>query len=366
MKCTKCGFQTVDFSSFRCSRCQSILEVKYDYAKMRVPKALWGQRISHEKYLPFYPIDSFKVKLNEGGTHLSRRHEEGLGQVYLKMETQNPTHSFKDRGSSVEISRALELGFDHVCVASTGNMGLSIATYAKVAGIKATVFISKKANKKKIALIRQSHTRIVRVNGDFNKALASAEAFARKAGAFVCGDYHYRKEGQKSVIFEIVEQMKGHVPDFVFAPVGNSTLLAAMYKGLEEFRRFSVVNRIPRLVAVQSEKCNPLVKAFKTGKPVKYMVSKTYADAIAVGYPTFGFEGIKALKKTSGLGVSVSENEIKDAVTRLESEGVLAEPGGATGYAGLQKLLRAKSKMLWNKKVVVVITGNNEVTKYDI
>jgi threonine synthase len=356
--CTGCG-KEAGYSSFRCSYCASILEVKFDYDTLVLPKDFKKSASEHYKYLPFFPIERFRIRSREGGTPITM--QKALGKnIMFKLETENPTHSFKDRGSVVEVNRAIELKAGAVCCASTGNMGISVAHYARIAGIKCTIFLSHDANADKVAKIKRNGARIIKVKGDFNKALGSAEAFARKTGAFVCGDYHYRKEGQKSVIFELIEQLHYNVPDFIFVPVGNATLLSAMYKGLMEFRRFSLIGRFPRLVAVQSERCDPLVRAYNSGTKVKYAKPRTIADAIAVGFPTFGFEGIRALRSTKGIGLSVTEQEIKNAVTELDSLGIKAESGGAAGFAGFRKAYGDKKSLFQNKKIVVLVTGNNE------
>ncbi len=357
LKCSSCGKEAMP-GSFRCKICNSILEVKMDYGNIILPKNFKKQHISTKKYLDLFPIRSIHVGGKEGHTPIVHRRIKGLNLAF-KLETGNPTHSFKDRGSVIEINKAIELGFDKACCASTGNMGISIAYYSKLAGIDATVFISNNADKKKIGMIKQHGAEVIKVDGDFNKALDSAEGFARKSGAFVCGDYHYRKEGQKSLIYEIIEQFRYSVPDYVFLPVGNATLLAAMYKGLIEFRRFSLIKKFPKLVAIQSEKCSPLVNAFNSGRKIVHLNPRTIADAIAVGYPTFGFEGIEAIKKTNGMAVSVSDDEICGAVNSLREMKIGSEPGGAAGFAGFVKLQREHAYLLNRKRIVVLITGNN-------
>ncbi len=144
----------------------------------------------------------------------------------------------------------------------------------------------------------------------------------------------------------------------MFVPVGNATLLAGIYKGLREFRRFGLIHRFPRLVAVQSERCNPFTRAYGSGRPIRYVKPKTIADAIAVGYPTFGFEGLKALKATKGLSMEVSEQEIENAVLQLRRLGIGSETGGASSFAGYLKLCRTDAG-LEGKRVVVIVSGNN-------
>lgn len=338
---------------FRCDACNSILEVVYEYpdrVKLR-------GRISHSRYKALFPLAGRLLSLREGGTPLISYSVKSV-DVRLKLETKNPTKSFKDRGSSVEISKAKELGFKQVCCASTGNMGLSVATYARKFGLKCAILISKDARPEKIKKIKRQGAEIVEVEGDFNNALRTAELFAKVNNAFLCGDYHYRKEGQKSIAYEAIEQTKGEV-DFIFIPVGNSTLLAAVYKGLKEFKRFGTIERFPVLVGVQSEGCDPLVRAFEKGSRVEYMHPHTVADAIAVGYPTFGFEGLKALRETDGLAVGVKDREILAAQKTLKRRGISAESGGSAAFAGFMKSYRQNPHRFRNKRVVCLVTGNN-------
>ncbi len=357
--CFTCGIKAKD-PSFRCRRCNSILEVKYDYSTAKLDKNFRKQEITHKKYATFFPVKGKLFSIGEGGTTLKKIKLKDH-TLFLKLETENPTKSFKDRGSTIDITKALELGFDSVCCASTGNMGLSVATYARKAGLKCTIFISSDANKEKKERIRKAGATLRNVHGLFNTALAECERFAKENNAFLCGDYHYRKEGQKTIIMEIIEQMKYKVPDYLFIQVGNATLLAGTYKALLELKRFKLIKELPKIIAVQAVECDPFVRAYEKGKPVAYVEPRTYADAIAVGYPTFGFEGIRALNETHGTSVSVKDREIEDARIELFNKyGVKSEPGGAVGYAGLQKLYKHDPKPFKNKSVVVIITGNNE------
>ncbi len=352
--CTKCGAENTE-SAFRCSKCSSILEVVFDYS---VKPKLNPQASGISKYSDFLPVKK-PFALEEGRTPL-KKIKSSNQEFFIKLETRNPTGTFKDRGSAVEIAKALELGVDSVVCASTGNMGFSLAHYARKAGIRCTIFISGGANKNKINKIKNEDATVKTVNGDFNTALKQAERFASKTGAFVCGDYHYRKEGQKTVAFEVMERLRRHEPEYIFIPVGNATLFSGMYKGIAEFKRFGMAKRIPKLIAVQSEKCDPLVAAYTEKKRITYVRPKTEADAIAVGYPTFGNEALEALRKTKGHAIAVTETEIKDAVVALEKHGIYAELGGGTGYAGFLKYLGKRSSAMKSRTAVVVVTGNNE------
>jgi threonine synthase len=363
LKCYDCGsVYGADAAFARCKRCGSILEVKYDYATLGLPKGFESQKPRHRKYLPFYPVKKL-VSLGEGESGLVRAGYIGIPadevNLFLKVETGNPTGSFKDRGSSVEIAKAKELGFGEVCCASTGNMGLSIATYADYAGMKCTVFISRNGNREKIHRIRKAGAKIVLVDGDFNKSIETAERFAARGGLFLCGDYHYRKEGQKSVGFEIIDQSK-KTPDYVFVPVGNGTLLASVYKSFLEYRRMGILGKMPKLVAVQSMQCDPFVSAFKEGREIRHIKPRTKADAIAVGFPTFGFEALTAVRKTGGDATAVHDNAILWVSQKLKKHmGIGSELGGAAALAGFFEMRGDDMRRFDGKTVVAVITGDN-------
>ncbi len=362
LRCTGCSLTARDYASFRCKRCGSVLEVSYDYSTLVLPAGFRGERIGSRKYLPFLPVRSLSASLGEGGTALAcKRIPKYKGvNLFFKTETENPTRSFKDRGSAVEITRALELGFDRIICASTGNMGMSLAHYAKHAGIRATVFINRSGNPEKIRRIRGFGAEIKAVKGDFNESLREAEAYASSSSAFLCGDYHYRKEGQKTVAYEIAEQLRYEVPDFIFLPVGNATLLSALYKGLKEYMMLSLIDRLPRIVAVQSSGCDPLVKAYNRKEKIGYVKPSTVADAIAVGYPTFGTEGITALSETKGYAVRVPDEGIIKSMRHLESLGIYTEAGGAAAFAGFRDMYEGSKRVFNGKTVVVLVTGNNE------
>lgn len=359
IRCARCGVAYPDDAkTYRCSKCGSVLEVSYRYPTRL--GALEPKRITHRRYVRLFPLRSRIVSLGEGGTKLLKIDEPWLDcELMAKIETENPTHSFKDRGSSVEITKAIEAGFNKVACASTGNMALSVATYASSKGLSSVIFLGRNIQKEKLQMIKDIGAKIVRVNGDFNKAMAQCEQFAFRNDAFLCGDYHYRKEGQKSLGFELLEQLRS-VPDYIFVQVGNSTLLAALFKALAEFKRFGKIGRFPKLIAVQASGCSPLVRAFNSHRPIKYMVPRTKADAIEVGYPTFGYEGVTAITLTRGTAISVSDKEIALAEMLLEKRhGISTELAGAAGFAGLIKLNSIAPKAMHNKKAVVIVTGNN-------
>ncbi len=347
--CNACGKRAAK-SSFKCPKCGSVLEVNYKYSKRYRSSDAKGI-LRYSQLLPSGKL----VSLKEGQTPL-KRFRVGGAAVLAKIESGNPTNTFKDRGSAVEISKALEAKASRICAASTGNMGLSLAHYARKFGLGCTIFMGKGSNGKKVRKIKKEGAEVRYVNGDFNTALKAAEKQSLKEGSFLCGDYHFRKEGQKTIAFEIAEQCKGKIPEYLFIPVGNGTLFSGVCKGFMEFMRYGIMDKPPRLVAVQSYGCDPVVRAYASGTKVRYVRPRTKADAIAVGYPTFGREVLDSIRFTNGSAVGVSENEISKAMSFLARHGISAELGAATGMAGLLKT-RGELK---GRSAAVVVTGNNE------
>jgi threonine synthase len=344
LRCLSCNKEYPEF--FRkqlCDFCHGILEIVYlgKPAVRELRKDFW----SYEPLLPHGRYKRYKL----GNTTLLKSAEENL---FLKLETENPTKSFKDRGSVVEIAKALEYGYDEVVCASTGNMAYSVAYYAKLGGIRSTIFVSKNANWLKIRNIRETRDAdIHKVNGDFTEAQRRAIGYAKRKGAFLVGDYGYRKEGQKTLINEILAELPG--VRNVLIPVGNATLFSASYKGLMELQGCGLVGASPRLIAVQAALTDPLAVAFKTGNPVKYQEPLTDAGAIAVGFPTYGDQAIKAIRETKGAVIEVSDAEMEE-----ERKSFFREYGLQVEMSGVASMAAYRNVSL-KGKTVAVISGAN-------
>ncbi|MFP3417173.1 MAG: pyridoxal-phosphate dependent enzyme [Nitrososphaeria archaeon] len=353
LKCTKCGERyDSDYAWPRCSKCGGLLEVTYEYESIELPSDFKTAFVKQWKYKPFMPIKRRPVTAGEGGTRLKK--VASVPDVYLKIELDNPTKSFKDRGSTVEVTRALELGYQRLVVASTGNMALSVSAYSEIAGLETVTFVGSGANQNKIDMIRNKGGKIIQVEGDFNDALLEAEKFAKKTKSFLVGDYLYRKEGQKGVIFEVIDQLSYNPPDYVFVPVGNGTLISATYKGLYEYKLFGLIDKMPKIIGVQAKGADAFYRYYKTGKLKKVKV-KTAADAIAVGLPTYSDQAKEAVKATNGDVITVSEKEMAKAVKEIyKLAQVCSELGGAAAYAGLLKYDLPK-----DSKAVAFVTGGN-------
>jgi threonine synthase len=197
----------------------------------------------------------------EGGTPLLKSRNIGrelrFKELYFKCESENPTGSFKDRGTTVEISKALEFGAKEIICASTGNMGASVAAYAAAASIKAHIILPSDAPNVKVAQIKSHGAHIGRVRGDYNMAEKEAFKLFNKKGWYLMGDYPYRGEGEKSVGFEIADEINA---DYIISPIGNGTLIHGIWKGLKEFKKTKLVRKLPKLIGVQASGCNTVVK----------------------------------------------------------------------------------------------------------
>jgi threonine synthase len=344
LRCLSCGKRyAMYFPRQVCDRCGGILEVEYvwrpDLKELR--KDFW----SYEPLLPSGEYRHYKV----GNTTLLKASESGLK---LKLELENPTKSFKDRGSVIEVAKALEHGYDEVSCASTGNMAYSVAYYAKLAGIRSTIFVSSNASWLKVRNIRETKdARIHLVKGDFTLAQRKAMEYAKREEAFLAGDYCYRKEGQKTALYEILAE----APDVknIFIPVGNATLFSASFKALEELKRLGLTKSRPRLVAVQAELTDPIGLAFRTGRKVRYQRPLTDAGAIAVGYPTYGDMAVGEIREAGGTVVEVTDGEMEEErVAFYRNYGLQVEMSGVASIAAFRKA------SLSGESVAIVSGGN--------
>ncbi|MEM0147252.1 MAG: pyridoxal-phosphate dependent enzyme [Candidatus Micrarchaeaceae archaeon] len=342
LRCVSCGARFSKTKSQICPKCGGLLEVEYERnAIVDHIKSFWDL----EPVLPNGHYKHFVV----GNTTLVESEKRDL---LLKLETLNPTHSFKDRGSVIEVAKAKEYGYKEIVCASTGNMAYSISYFAKLYGIRSVIFISKGANKDKLIDIKMTHdSELHLINGDFTKAQKDAEQYAENNGAFLAGDYCYRKEGQSTIGFELFYQ-HGEINNIIM-PIGNGTLFSAVYKAYSRIKNADAIEKLPRLIGVQASLCAPLAHATHGG--IKYEKPRTKADAIAVGYPTYGTQVLDAIKHTSGALITVTDSEMVHWQKKFyASYGILAE---LAGVASMAAYARIASRL--KGKTAVLITGAN-------
>jgi threonine synthase len=367
-RCIDCGTEfDSDPPGYACSRCSGLLEGVKDSGSLsraelfgRPGEGIWRFRA----LLPFGP-DVRPVSLNEGGTPLIRAvnisRELGVKNLHVKNEGQNPTGSFKDRGMTVSVTRAVQSGVRVLICASTGNTSASMSAYAARAGVTAAIIVpAGKVASGKMVQATAYGAAIIRVDGTFDDALSMLlQTIAGLPGFSGMNSVNpYRLEGQKSAAFEIYEQLGFSVPDYVVLPVGNAGNISAIWKGFKELREFGITEKVPRMVGVQAEGASPIARAFWKGSDTITPVQSpsTIASAIRIGKPASGKKALHALRDSNGMVLTVTDEEITAARRMLSSkEGIFVEPASAAPIAALKEI---GNRLERDAVVVCVATGN--------
>ena len=344
------------------------MEVKFDLARKREPA--WSSRqLSVWKYRELLPIEKEKsiVSLAEGGTglhHCKRLGRKlGLKKLYVKNEGENPTGSFKDRGMTVAISKAKELGKKKVLCASTGNTAASLAAYSARAGMECLVLVPKgKVAGGKMLQVIMHGAKLIQVKGDFDQALEMAMELADKRREFYLMNSinPFRLEGQKTLAFEILDQLGGRVPEVVMLPVGNGGNISAAWKGFTEFQQLKIVKDRPRMIGIQAEKAAPIARAVKSRqRKIRPILNpQTIATAIRIGSPVNWPKVLSAIRESRGTAETVTDRHILEAQKELATlEGIFVEPASAASIAGLKKLSE-EGRVGPSETVVCVTTGH--------
>ncbi len=369
-KCSKCGQNNeTDLYAARCPKCGGVLSVEYDIelVKERLGKKGFGGRAPGVwKYHELLPIleKADLVSLGEGGTYLHRCHglaeKLGLDELYLKDETTNPTGSFIDRGTAIEVTVARQRGFNSVCCGTTGNLAVSLVAYAARAGLESKVFIGQRGHVDSGKLYQiLAYAAQVEIVKNREEALSRAWQERGQSHCVVPSNPHFL-EGVKTTILETCEQLDWKTPDWVVSPMGNGGHISMIWKGLVEL---SALDQIPklntRLIGAQAKGCSPIVEAFERGSKKINPASRVSTVAVDIGVrnPTYGHMALEALEKSHGLAVSVTDREILEAVKDMARlEGVFAEPASATTIAVLQKLV-TDGQIDKADRIVCIITG---------
>jgi threonine synthase len=310
----------------------------------------------YAEYLPL-TANTPLIDLGEGSTPLVQSRSIGpsigLNQLYFKLESLNPTGSFKDRGMVVAVAKAMEEGNRAVLCASTGNTSASAAAYAAHCGLDAYVFLPKGSIAPgKLTQSVAYGAQVVSIDGNFDDALRLAREFCeRHPVALVNSVNPYRIAGQKTAAFEIVDDL-GDAPDLLFIPVGNAGNITAYWAGFQEYAERGKASFRPRMMGFQAAGAAPIV----LGRPVEH--PQTIASAIRIGNPASWRKAEAARDESGGIIDSVTDEEIIDAYSRLaREEGIFCEPASAASLAGLLKVARERGG-LSGQRCVCVITGN--------
>jgi threonine synthase len=331
------------------------------------PADLRKRPIGVWRYAPFLPVcEARAITLKEGGTPLydckAMAIKAKLNKVYVKFEGANPTGSFKDRGMTVGVTRAVELGCKVVGCASTGNTSAALAAYAAKAGLECVVLLpSGKVAAGKLAQAMFYGAKVISVDGNFDDALNIVRKLAAEGELYLLNSINpFRPEGQKTVAFEIIDQLDFELPDRIILPVGNAANIWAVYKAFTEYKELGWINKIPKLTGVQAAGSAPIVDAYRHGTsdfiPTDH--PETIATAIRIGNPASGKKALKAIYSTGGSAVDVTDEEILSAQRILgRSEGIGVEPASAASIAGMMKLAEL-GEIDKDERVVCICTGH--------
>jgi threonine synthase len=371
--CINCGSEYgIDEIVYFCRKCGDLLEVKYDNGELEraARKTEWRSApLSVWRYRDFMPIRDVQkiVSLNEGGTGFHRclrlGEKLGLKELYVKNEGENPTGSFKDRGMTVGVSKAVELGVQAVICASTGNTSASLAAYAAKAGLQCAVLIpSGKIAYGKLAQAMIYGAKVLQVRGNFDESLDMVLKLSEKHGSiYLLNSINpFRIEGQKSLGYEICDQLNQQAPDRIVVPVGNAGNISAIWKGCREFHDLGLVEGLPMMMGIQAAGSAPIAQAIKTGSDTIVPVSKpeTVATAIRIGAPVSWKKALNAIRDSGGTAETVTDDEILSAQKLLARvEGLFVEPASASSIAGLIKLVD-NGTISKDERVVCVTTGH--------
>jgi threonine synthase len=370
LQCKECRETYPLEASYVCERCFGPLEAAYDLSgldpaetRRRIqagPQTIW-------RYSEFLPFESPPAAgLPVGLTPLQRapRLAEalGLGEVWVKNDTANPTHSFKDRVVAVAVAKAQELGYEVVACPSTGNLANAVAAHSAAAGLESYVFIPADLEEQKVLATGVYGTNLVAVRGNYDDVnRLCTELSGERDWAFVNVNVRpYYAEGSKTIAFEIAEQLGFELPDRIVAPIASGSLFTKIGRGLEEWLEVGLVEgRLPTFNGAQAAGCNPVASAFEAGHDVCRPVRPdTIAKSLAIGNPADGPYALDLARRSGGGVDSVTDDEIREGIRLLaQTTGIFTETAGGVTTATLRKLAE-RGDIGAGERVVLVITGD--------
>jgi len=355
-RCSKCHRRLpVDTPAYRCE-CGGAFELEKTLQKLPLDK-LKNRTNSIWRYREVLPIakDQNIVSLSEGMTPLIKERIFNK-EILLKLDYLFPSGSYKDRGASVLMSKIKELGIKNVIDDSSGNAGAAIAAYCARAGINCEIFCPETAAQGKLLQIISYGAKLKRVPGPRENA---AKAIQERAKEVFYASHNWNPfflEGTKTVFYEICEQLHWAAPDCIIMPVGYGSIILGVALAGRELKDMGIIDRLPKLVAVQTEAYPPIYEAFKRGETEVTPLATgkyTYAEAIACADPIRGRQILEALRETDGEVITVSEDEIAEGITILAQKGIYVEPTAAVVVGALRK----SSRVAEGKTNVVILTS---------
>jgi threonine synthase len=370
LQCKECRQAYPLDARYVCEHCFGPLEVAYDLSGLdagETRRRIQAGPLSIWRYADFLPFaERPQPGLPVGLTPLQRAprlaERLGLGEVWVKNDTANPTHSFKDRVVAVALAKARELGYEVVACASTGNLAGAVAAHAAAAGLEAYVFVPADLEEQKVLATGVYGAHLVAVRGSYDDVnRLCTELSAEREWAFVNVNVRpYYAEGSKTLAFEIAEQLGFELPDRLVVPVASGSLFTKIARGFEEWREVGLVDgELPAFNGAQAAGCAPVAKAFEAGHDVCRPVRpRTIAKSLAIGNPADGPYALDLARRSGGSIESVSDEEIRSGIRLLaETTGIFTETAGGVTTAVLRKLAE-QGAIDPSERVVVVITGD--------
>ena len=370
MRCKECSREYPVGAFNVCDFCFGPVEVVYDYdaiaevtSRERImsgPNSLW-------RYADFLPADyNPDVDINAGFTPLIRSkglaEHLGLNELWIKNDSVNPSYSFKDRVVAVAAAKALELGFDTIACASTGNLACAVAAHAARGGLKAYVFIPSDLEAGKVLGAAIYGPTMIAIDGTYDDVNRLCSELAEEyPWAFVNINVRpFYADGSKTLGFEVAEQLGWRAPMHAVVPSASGAMFTKIYQGLKEFERTGLIDSVPtKMHSTQPRGCCPIATAYEEGRfvirPVK---ASSLATSLAIGNPADGYYALKTIEASGGSAVIAEEHEVAQGVKLLaETEGIFTEGAGGVAVMGLKHLVEL-GRIQPDESTVVYITGN--------
>ena len=371
LECSNCG-KTYDYNILQtfATCCNQPLLAKYNLSEAPPNSVLKNRPLNMWRYKEFLPVfhNENIVSLNEGFTPIIKVERaasaHGFSDVYIKDEAMNPTGSFKARGQSTAISKAIELGVTNCIIPTAGNAGGAMSAYCAKAGIKATVVMPSITPKVFMTECNIFGAEVIRIDGLINDCGVKVREIKKTSEAFDVSTMKepYRLEGKKTMGYEIAEQFDWKLPDVIIYPAGGGTGLIGIWKALKEMKEMGwIEGSLPKMVAVQSVNCQPVVKAYDDlhGIPNDYTQAKpSLAFGLAVPN-SFGHDlMMKVIAESEGMAIAVSEEDIINGLQELaKNEGVLVSPEGAATWQAMIQM-KHSGMLNGNEKILLLNTGS--------
>jgi threonine synthase len=369
LRCRECGRDYAAEARYVCEHCFGPLEISYDLSDHDPDEARRKIQAGSQgiwRYADFLPFDERpRAPLEPGLTPLVRADRLadrlGLGELWIKNDAANPTHSFKDRVVAVGLAKARELGFDTVACASTGNLANAVAAHAAAAGLDSYVFVPADLEEQKLLATAVYGTRLVSVQGNYDDVnRLCTELCETRPWAFVNVNLRpYYSQGSKTLAFETVEQLGWSLPDRVICPIASGSLFTKLAKGFSEWIDLGLVDgELPTFNGAQATGCSPVATAFGEGWEVcKPQRPQTIAKSLAIGTPADGVYALELARGTEGSIDAVTDDEIRAGIRLLaETTGIFTETAGGVTTAVLAKLAE-RGDIDRSERVVAYITG---------